>query len=125
MATQKPTQKTQYFNPDNFIDMVIKDMKLGDTKAETVDALRDEIERMLSDRIISTVLGAFSKHELELFEKILEDHPELDEVDALMVLAPTIEGVKEQLERAINSLYFELVHEANQVDIALDQKAAA
>jgi hypothetical protein len=49
---------------------------------------------------------------MKLFERILADHPELDEVDALMVLAPSIDGLKEKMERNINSLFYELIKNA-------------
>lgn len=108
--------KQNYFNPDKFIDEVIAAMSLGDTDAATTLALREEIEVLLNDRIVSTVIGAFDKREMELFEKILEDHPELDEIDAMMVIAPEVPGLKESLERALNSLYFELAYNARQVE---------
>lgn len=121
MSDQK---KTQYFNPTEFGDRVIKDMNLGEVSPETLVALHDQIEAMLSERILDTVIGAFTKRDLELFEKMLEDHPELDEVDALMVLGTSIDGLKEKLERAIQSLYQELVGEADMVDRALKQPLA-
>lgn len=121
MSDQK---KTQYFNPTEFGDRVIKDMNLGEVSPETLVALHDQIETMLTERILDTVIGAFTKRDLELFEKMLEDHPELDEVDALMVLGTSIDGLKEKLERAIQSLYQELVGEADMVDRALKQPLA-
>lgn len=121
MSDQK---KTQYFNPTEFGDRVIKDMNLGEVRSETLEALHDQIETMLTERILDTVIGAFTKRDLELFEKMLEDHPELDEVDALMVLGTSIDGLKEKLERAVNSLYMELVGEASMVERALKQPLA-
>ncbi|MCC7197288.1 hypothetical protein IT413_03810 [Candidatus Peregrinibacteria bacterium] len=121
MSDQK---KTLYFNPTEFGDRVIQDMQLGEVRPETLEALHDQIETMLTERILDTVIGAFTKRDLELFEKMLEDHPELDEVDALMVLASSIDGLKEQLERAINSLYSELVGEASMVERAMKQPLA-
>lgn len=100
--------KQNYFNPAKFIDDVIKAMNLGTVAAPTMLALRDEIETLLSERIIGTVIGGFGKREMELFEKILEDHPELDEIDAMMVIAPEVPGLKDNLERQINSLFTEL-----------------
>jgi len=121
MSDQK---KTSYFNPKEFGDRVIRDMSLGEMSAVTLEALHDQIETMLTERILDTVIGAFTKRDLELFEKMLEDHPELDEVDALMVLGTSIDGLKEKLERAIQSLYLELVGEANMVERAMKQPLA-
>jgi hypothetical protein len=121
MSDQK---KTLYFSPTEFGDRVIKDMNLGEVSPETLEGLHEQIEAMLSERILDTVIGAFTKRDLELFEKMLEDHPELDEVDALMVLGTSIDGLKEKLERAIQSLYQELVSEATMVERALKQPLA-
>jgi len=112
--------KPIYFNPDKFIDDVIAAMNLGEVTAATLLALREEIEALLNERIISTVIGGFSARELSLFEKILEDHPELDEIDALMVIAPEIPGLKETLERSIDSLFFELAYQSRQVEKGLN-----
>ena len=87
-------------------------------------AMRAQIESLLNERIISTVIDRFGRRELDLFEKILEDHPELDEVDALMVIAPDVPGIKENLERAINSLFFELTHNSAQVEEGAKQLTA-
>lgn len=121
MSDQK---KTQYFNPTEFGDRVIQDMNLGEVSPETLEALHEQIEKMLTERILDTVIDAFTKRDLELFEKMLEDHPELDEIDALMVLSTSIDGLKEKLERAINSLYLELVGEAEMVERAMKQPLA-
>jgi len=104
--------KAVYFNAEKFIDDVIMAMDLGDAKAITMLELREEIGLLLSQRIVGTIIDSFSQKELDLFEKLLEDHPELDEVDALMVLAPGIDGLKEKMERNINSLFFEMVKNA-------------
>lgn len=121
MSEQK---KTLYFNPTEFGDRVIQDMNLGEVSPETLAGLHEQIETMLTERILDTVIAAFTKRDLELFEKMLEDHPELDEVDALMVLGTSIDGLKEKLERAIQSLYQELVGEAAMVERAMKQPLA-
>jgi len=105
-------KKTLYFNAEKFIDDVIATMELGKAKAVTMQALREEIGLTLSERIVGTVIDGFGTRELTLFETLLEDHPELDEIDALMVLAPGVEGLKEKLERNINSLFFEMVRDS-------------
>jgi hypothetical protein len=105
-------KKAVYFNAEKFIDDVIAAMNLGEARATVLLELREEIGLHLSRRIVGTVIDSFGKRELDLFERLLEDHPELDEVDALMVLAPSIEGLKEKMERNINSLFFEMVKDA-------------
>jgi hypothetical protein len=107
--------KVKYFNPDNFIDQVIAAMKIGKSPVSSMQALRDEIELQLGQRIVDTVISSMGKRELELFEKVLDDHPELDEIDAIMMLAPDMPGIKDKMERQINSLYFELVSDAETI----------
>ncbi len=108
--------KTTYFDPKIFVASVIDAMKLGEVTAPTMMAMQREIEGLLSDRILGTVIDSMGEKELKMFNNMLEDHPELNEMDALMVLAPSIDGLKEKLERAINSLYGELVYDAEKIE---------
>jgi hypothetical protein len=105
-------KKAVYFDAEKFIGDVITAMGLGEVRAPLMLELREEIGLHLSQRIVGTIIDSFSRRDLDLFEKLLEDHPELDEVDALMVLAPGIEGLKEKMERNINSLFAEMVRNA-------------
>ena len=112
-------QKVKYFDSEKFVNDALAAMKLGETNAVTLLALREEIENLLSDRIIGTVIGSMDKKAMQTYNNILEDHPELDEMDALMMLLPSIEGLKEKLERAINSLYNELIYDASRIGKSL------
>ncbi len=105
-------QKGTYFDSERFVSEAIGAMKLGETNAVTLQALRDEIENLLADRIIGTVIGSMDRKAMQTYKNILEDHPELDEMDALMMLLPAIDGLRDKLERAINSLYNELIYDA-------------
>jgi|WetSurMetagenome_2_1015567.scaffolds.fasta_scaffold171623_2 hypothetical protein len=108
-------QKGKYFDSEKFVNDALGAMKLGETNAVTLLALREEMENLLSDRIVGTVIGSMDKNALQTYNNILEDHPELDEMDALMMLLPSIDGLKDKLERAINSLYNELVYDAERI----------
>lgn len=108
-------QKDKYFDSEKFVNDVLQAMKLGETNAVVLIALREEITNLLSERIIGTVIGTMDKKAMQTYNNILEDHPELDEMDALMMLLPAIEGLKEKLERAINSLYEELIYDATRI----------
>ena len=108
-------QKGKYFDSEKFINATLEAMKLGETNAVVLLALREEIETLLVDRIIGTVIGSMDKKAMQTYNNILEAHPELDEMDALMMLLPSIEGLKEKLERALNSLYNELIYDAEKI----------
>jgi hypothetical protein len=115
--------KPSYFDSEKFITAVLKAMKLDTAPAPTVLALREEIENLLTARIVGTVIDGMGKKEIEMYNNILNDHPEIDEMDALMMLAPSIEGLKEKMERNLNSLYSELVYDADQIEKRLTKKA--
>lgn len=108
--------QAKYFNPESFIDQVMEAMKLGKASESEIQHLRDEIELQLSQRIVDTVVSSMGKREIALFEKILDDHPELDEIDAIMMLAPDMPELKDKMERQINSLFAELVMHAEAVE---------
>jgi hypothetical protein len=108
-----------YFQVNKFVDEVIKAMKIGKTSDFKNAALREEIEARLGDRIIVTVINSMETRELKIFESLMVDHPELDEIDALMVMAPNMPGLKEKLERNINSLYAELAYDAERIEESL------
>lgn len=107
--------KPLYFDPKNFVDEVIKSFMFGHMTAPVMLELRKSIEKRLSDRIIITILDGFGDREMKLYERLLADHEELDDIDVLMMIAPQIPGIREKLERQINSLYHELVYDSEQV----------
>lgn len=118
-------QKPQYFDVEAFVDDVLAAMNLGDVPEEKLEEMRSRIAVRLSDRIMATTLGAFKKREMMLFESMLKDHPELDELDVIMLIAHQIDGLKEQLEDEINSLFAELTYAASRVDRILDARETA
>jgi hypothetical protein len=114
--TKRTTKKkVQYFRIDKFIDDVIRDMKLGDVTAPVLLDLQNEIAERVGDTILSTVIRSFKERELKMFENMLKDHPELDELDVLWLVAHEVEGLKEKLIREINSLYAQLVYDAEKI----------
>ncbi len=118
-------QKPMYFDVDNFVNQVLQAMKLGDVPAPVLLDLRETIENRLSDRIMGTVIESFGEQEMMLFEKLLTDHAELDEVDVVMMIAPQINGLKEKLLRNINSLYEELTYDADRIEESMKAGQAA
>lgn len=104
-----------YFDSELFIKITLESCNFDLGRAEIKQKLHDMVERRLVECIYSTVIQEMSKQNIHLFHKILEDHPELDEMDALMMIAPNISGLGEKLERAIQSLYREIVLEAKEL----------
>jgi len=108
-----------YFDAKKFIDDVMEEMQLHETPAPIRLELREAIFDKLSDRIMNTVISSFKKDDVITFERLLQDHPELDELDAVMIVGQNIKGLKGRLERQINSLYSELTYDAANIKEAL------
>ena len=114
-----------YFDPKAFVQKVIQDCKLTNESEVIRQKLEDRIELALSDRITATIVAKFTERELQLLDKMLEDHPELDEFDAISMIAPSIPGMQEELQKAIDDLYEELTHDAAEIDRAMQMRRAA
>ncbi len=127
-STQKADKKSekvkkiQYFAVDRFVDDVIEAMDLGSVTAPVLVDLKHAISQKLGDRILFTVLNSFKDRELNILENLINDHPELDELDALWLAAHEVEGLNEKLIREINSLYAELTYDAEKIGQALNFK---
>ena len=117
--------QSKYFDKDEFITSVIQAMRLGQMPAEVMLEFRDAVEERLSERIMSTVIENFGTNDLKLFEKMLVDHTELDEIDALMMIAPQVKGLDVALKNSINSLHSELVYDAEKIEEALKKETVS
>lgn len=109
------SKKIQYFAVDRFVEDVIGAMDLGEVKAPVLLELKSAIAQKLGDRILFTVVNSFKDRELNILENLINDHPELDELDCLWLAAHEVDGLKEKLIREINSLYAELTYDAEQI----------
>ncbi|MCA9373961.1 MAG: hypothetical protein R3B71_02305 [Candidatus Gracilibacteria bacterium] len=112
-------QKVQYLDVDAFVSDVLEAMKLGDVPAPVLVELRETIADRLADRIMNTILSSFGDKEMKMYENVLQDHKELDELDALMIISQNIDGLPDKIERNINSLYEELIYNADKIEEAM------
>ena len=116
--------KPKYFDMDKFIDSIIEDMKLEKANTLVLKDIREMIAERLADRLITTVFRAFTEREIQLSQQMVKDHPEIDEMDAIMIVAKDVKGLDEEIERQIESLYSELVYDADKIEEAIKiQKA--
>ncbi len=118
-------KKPQYFDPKVFVDKVMHDCEFGKLDESTERALREGIQRRLAERIVASVIESFTEREIALLEKVIEDHPELDDIDAIMLIATEVQNLQERLEKAIMDLYEEMVYDARQIQVAMDNRRQA
>lgn len=124
MPTKKQ-KKVQYFNPQLFVDKVLDDCKLGDVPADVRAELAEQVERRLSERITATIINAMSDKDMRLYEKVLADHPELDDMDALTIVASSLPDVQVKMLKSIQDLYEELTYDAQQIQYSMDRRTQA
>ncbi len=126
MTAKKQTQKkVQYFNSQAFVDKVLEDCQLGDVSAQERSELEEQVERRLSERITATVINGMTERDMQLYEKVLADHPELDDMDALTVIASNLPDLQMKLLKSIQDLYEELTYDAQQIQMAMDRRVQA
>lgn len=113
----------QYFNPQEFINRVIEACHFGQLDTPTRELIEDAISQRLIERITTTIIGSFAESELLLLEKILEDHPELDEINAIGMVAQNVPGIEKKLVKAFKDLFEEFTHDAEEIQKHMDKSA--
>lgn len=117
--------KPQYFDPKVFVDKIMRDCDFGEIDEKTRLALEEGIERRLAERIVATIINGFNAREFSLLEMVMEDHPELDDIDCIMLISKEIPNLQERLEKAIMDLYEEMTYDAREIQRAMDNRAMA
>jgi len=115
-------KKPQYFDPKLFVDKVMRDCDFGELDEKTRSVLEEGIQKRLSERIVATIIDSFNQREFALLEKVMEDHPELDDIDAIMLISSEIPNLQGKLEKAIVDLYEEMVFDVEQIQMAMDSR---
>jgi 2-methylisocitrate lyase-like PEP mutase family enzyme len=78
--------------------------------APTLLKIRAQIEKMAADRVIASFIDQIGTKEAKMLDKLMEDHPEISEIDALLLMSDDMPGLKLEIEKNINSLYKELTY---------------
>ena len=105
-----------YFNTENFIAALLKDLKMDKSDPKVVAELSDEIAITLTDRVTSVIIDSMGEKELFLLYKTKEDHPELDEIDCLSIITAYIPGLEGRILKAVDDLYAEILETAGMID---------
>lgn len=113
--------KPVYFNTENFVAMVLKEMRMDKAPEHVLKELSLEIAQTMNDRVTATVVAVLGDKELFLMEKMLKDHPELDEIDALSIITSYIPGLDDLILKAVGDLFEELVENARMINQSLQK----
>lgn len=113
--------KPVYFNIENFVQMVLKETGMDKSEPKVMEELSLEISQTLSDRITATVIASLGDKELFLLDKTLEDHPELDEIDALSMITAYVPGLNDRILKEVSDLYDELIDNVRAIDKKLSK----
>lgn len=119
------TKKIQYFDPQLFIDKVMRECDFGHLDKETRESLDEAITIRLAERIVATVIDNFTGDEFVLLEKVMEDHPELDDIDAIMIISSRVPDLQVKLEKAMSDLYKEMVYNVSEIGKAVQHREYA
>jgi len=98
------------FNKENFISSVLNDMEIKSPDDPRVVDLRWEIEGMLAERILSTIIDVMKEKDVKKYEQLLKESPERTDYEAVMEVAEDIEGIEPYLKKALSELYDELTY---------------
>ncbi len=109
-----------FFDADKFVQDVIYASKMHDVAPATREKLAHEIKLTLHERITEAVISQFGERELFLMNKLLEDHPSIDEVDAMSLIVPTVPDLSDHLLKVLNDLFEELVTNAAVINMKIN-----
>jgi hypothetical protein len=116
MNNTKTAQKGIYFNTENFVEMILKEVKMDNAVPKVKDELSREIAQTLSDRVTAVVVASLSEKDVFLLQKTIEDHPELDEIDCLSIITSYVPGLDDRILKAVNDLFYEIVDTVRLLD---------
>ena len=88
-------------------------------------ALEEAIERMLTERIIATIISSFGDKDVEMYEKLFLENSNIDQLEAILSVAAEIPGIREKVDKATQNLAGELTYNVGGVEkvIKTNQKA--
>ncbi len=113
------------FNLKSFIQEVLMACKFANLSNKERLALEEAIERMLTERIIATIISSFGDKDVEMYEKLFLENSNIDQLEAILSVAAEIPGIREKVDKATQNLAGELTYNVGGVEkvIKTNQKA--
>jgi hypothetical protein len=102
-------QKPSYFSTEEFINNLLKELKMDKADPDVKQELANEISQTLTDRVTAVVVASLRKKDVFLLEKTIEDHPELDIIDCLSIITSYVPGLDDKIVKSVADLYDEIV----------------
>ncbi len=105
-----------FFNYEEFVNKFLKEAKLNQESEKIKNELREEIIIGLNNRIIDLCVKVLNNDEIEFIRKLLDEHPELDLMDALSEITSKIDNFDQLLVKLIADYYEELLENILLID---------
>ncbi|MBI2464171.1 hypothetical protein HYV57_04400 [Candidatus Peregrinibacteria bacterium] len=103
---KKHTDSNKYLkNYFVYIDSIMNGLKLSPAMTEQAKLqVRQMVEDMVDDRIMETIISLFGKEEYDAVDEILRENLDIDENEALFIVADTISELPEYLTKTLESM---------------------
>lgn len=120
--TKTPQLKLKKFPTyDEFVEQVIEKLGLGNVPQNVLNDLREQISQMLDVRVMDTILGAFKDEDFFMVDYLLANFEELDEMDAVLVVATEKPHLSALLTHMMEELTADLESYSKRVQAFLDE----
>jgi hypothetical protein len=89
---------------DEYVDKVVDQLGLADVPKDVLNDMKEQITHMLDVRIMDRVIGAFSDEDFMMVDYLMMNFEDIDEMDAVLVVATEKPNLNELLESMMAEL---------------------
>lgn len=108
---------------DEFVDQLVEKLGLKNIPKNVLSDLREQISQMIDVRIMDTVIGAFSDEDFFMVDYLMGNFEELDEMDAVLVVASEKPHLSELLNKMMEEITEDLENYSARVQAFLNEDA--
>ncbi len=113
------------FTPDHFVQEVLRACKFTNLPEQERLELEKGIHKRLAERIVATIMTNFGDKEAQMYNKLFEENPNIDEIEAIIRVSSDMPGVEEKVDKAISGLFEELTYDADQIEKTMQMRKSA